>query len=94
MNIKDKHSEDKKVSLVPLFKGSEGSVSSMHLVKDGELPPHITKVPALLTCVLGKVVYLTASIKETLNPGDYVEIEPMVEHWINGLEDSHLLLIK
>jgi quercetin dioxygenase-like cupin family protein len=33
-------------------------------------------------------------IKETLKQGDYVNIEPLVDHWMKSVTDSHLLLIK
>ena len=32
--------------------------------------------------------------KETLSTSDYVHIEPMVKHWVIGLLDSQLLLVK
>jgi hypothetical protein len=34
------------------------------------------------------------NIKETLKSSDYVNIEPMVKHWIEGTIESHLILIK
>jgi quercetin dioxygenase-like cupin family protein len=33
-------------------------------------------------------------LKETLKSGDYVNIEPMVKHWVKGIKESQLLLIK
>jgi quercetin dioxygenase-like cupin family protein len=33
-------------------------------------------------------------IKETLLTGDYVNIEPMVKHWVEGTIKSQLILIK
>lgn len=94
MNVKNQHPENKSVSLAPLFKGTDGSVTSMSLAKGGVLPPHVTKIPALLICILGHATYATESLKIVLHPGDYVEIEPMVEHWVTGIEESQLLLIK
>ncbi len=95
MNIIALHPKEKGVSAIPLFKGSEGTVTALHLVTDQFLKAHITKVPALLICIQGKVVFENEKgMKETLLPGDYVNIEPMVKHWVNGVEDSHLLLVK
>ncbi len=94
MNVKNQHSENKAVSMVSLFKGTDGTVTSMSLAKGGKLTPHITKIPALLICISGEAVFATAGKKVVLNSGDYLEIEPMVEHWVTGNEDSLLLLIK
>jgi len=94
MKLKNQHPENKAVSFISLFKGSEGTVTSMSLAKGGELKPHISKVAAILVCISGQVVYATEGNKEILNSGDYSEIEPMVEHWVTGNEDSQLLLIK
>ena len=33
-------------------------------------------------------------IKETLLVGDFVAIEPMVKHWVEGILESQLILIK
>ena len=33
-------------------------------------------------------------IKETLLSGDFVNIEPMVKHWVDGIIESQLILIK
>jgi len=33
-------------------------------------------------------------VKETLITGDYVNIEPMVKHWVEGILESQLILIK
>lgn len=94
MNVKNQHPENKAVSFVSLFKGTEGTVTSMSLAKGAELTPHITKIPALLICISGHAVYAIEGKKVDLHPGDYIEIEPMVEHWVTGTEDSQLLLIK
>lgn len=34
------------------------------------------------------------NIKETLFSGDFVNIEPMVRHWVEGTSKSQLILIK
>ena len=94
MNLKNQHPENKEVSFVSIFKGSEGTVTSMSLAKGGELTTHVSKVPALLICVSGQAVFSTEGKKEVLNPGDYLEIIPLEEHWVTGNEDSQLLLIK
>ena len=95
MNIKDKHSLDKAVSTAVLFTGEEGKTIALQILKDQQLKEHITKVPALLVCITGKVVFENEKgISETLLSGDYINIEPMMKHWVNASLDSQLLLIK
>ncbi|HET9487951.1 MAG TPA: hypothetical protein VFO54_10965 [Chryseosolibacter sp.] len=94
MNIGELHSRQKEVSLTPLFDG-QGTVAAMQILAGKTLKKHISKTPALLVCVTGKVVFKNEKgIEKTLLPGDYIEIEPMVQHWVDGIEDSNLLLIK
>jgi len=95
MNIQTLHSEGKAVSAKSLFKGGEGNLTTIQLLENSQLKEHITKVPALLVCVVGKVVFNNEQgIKETLLPGDYINIEPMVKHWLDATLDSQLLLFK
>lgn len=95
MNIKELHDSDKPVSAKSIFQGEVGSVTAIQLLADQELKAHITKTPAFLICLSGKVIFNNEQGQiETLFPGDYIEIEPMVKHWLNTGEDSHLLLCK
>lgn len=95
MNIKELHPQDKTVSVVSLFIGTESNIIAMQILAGQVLKEHVTKIPALLICIEGNVVFENENgIKEILLPGDYVNIEPMVKHWVNGIVDSQLLLIK
>jgi len=95
MNIKELHTQVKPVSAVPLFKSEQGNATALQILQGERLKEHLTKVPAILICMDGKALFENEKgIKETLMPGDYVNIEPMVKHWISGLEDSQLILIK
>lgn len=96
MKLKDKHTTDKPVSASLLYKGEEGtSATALQILKGQQLKEHLTKVPAMLVCITGKVVFENEKgIKESLSPGDYIHIEPMVKHWVDGLEDSQLIVIK
>ena len=95
MNIKELHTQVKPVSAVPLFKSEQGNATALQIFQGELLKEHLTKVPALLICMDGKALFENEKgIKETLMPGDYVNIEPMVKHWIAGLTDSQLILIK
>lgn len=95
MNIKDIHPKGKKVSALNLFKGVEGVTTYIHLSIDAELTKHQSNTHALLVCIDGHVVFENQNgVKEILKQGDYVEIEPFVSHWIIGVMDSNLLLIK
>ena len=95
MNIKELHTQEKPVSATSLFKSELGNATAIQILQGEKLKEHITKTPALLICVEGEVIFENEKgIKETLMPGDYVNIEPMVKHWIAGLTDSQLILIK
>ena len=94
MNLKNNHSTEKSVYLIPLFKG-EGVALSLQILKNQELKEHTSKVPALLICVVGEVTFENENgIKETLESGDYINIDPFVKHWVVGNKDSQLLLLK
>ncbi|MBL7825310.1 MAG: hypothetical protein JNJ57_01675 [Saprospiraceae bacterium] len=95
MNIKEVHTDTKEVSAKPLFQSVEGTVTSLQILENGELKAHTTKVPALLVCVSGEVVFENEKgNKQILLNGDFVEIQPLVAHWILGVKNSHLLLFK
>jgi quercetin dioxygenase-like cupin family protein len=95
MNIKELHSQDKAVSALSIFKGAEANNISLQLNAGALLKEHITKVPALLVCILGKAVYGDENGQRIeLLPGDYVNITAMVKHWVEALEDSQLILMK
>lgn len=95
MNIKAIHPKGKEVSTLTLFKGVDGVTTCIHLSKDAELAKHQSKTHALLVCIDGNVVFENQNgVKEILKQGDYVEIEPFISHWVIGVMDSDLLLIK
>lgn len=95
MNIKELHTQEKPVSATSLFKSDLGNATAIQILKGEKLKEHITKIPALLICVEGEVIFENENgIKETLFPGDYVHIEPMVKHWVDGTIESQLILIK
>lgn len=89
------HETEKDLSVKPLFKGTEGMVMAIQIRKEGHLKEHITKVEALLICIAGEVRFENEKgIKQTLLSGDYIRIEPMVKHWVDGIQDSQLVLVK
>ena len=95
MNIKGLHSREKPVSATSLFKSELGNATAIQILQGEKLKEHITKTPALLICMEGQVVFENEKgIKETLLTGDYVNIEPMVKHWVEGTIESQLILIK
>jgi len=95
MNLTDNHPKEKALSVFPLFKGQESSVTSLQILENGHLKEHLTKTPAMLVCVTGEVVFENEKgHNQTLSSGDYIQIEPMVKHWVNGVKDSQLLLFK
>jgi quercetin dioxygenase-like cupin family protein len=95
MNIKELHTPEKPVSASSLFKSDLGNATAIQILKGEQLQEHISKNPALLICVFGKAVFEDESgAKNTLRPGDYVEITSKVKHWVIGMMDSQLVLIK
>jgi quercetin dioxygenase-like cupin family protein len=95
MNIKDLHTQEKPVSAISLFKSDLGNATAIQILQGEKLKEHITKTPALLICIEGEVVFENEKgIKEILQPGDFINIEPMVKHWVGGTIESQLILIK
>jgi len=67
----------------------------LQINKDRLLEEHVTKVEALLVCVADEVVYGDENgLRQTFLNGDYLRIPPMVKHWVRGVQDCQLLLIK
>lgn len=94
ISLKTNHSNEKPVSALPLFQG-EGVATSLQILQNQKLKEHLTKIPALLLCVTGEVVFEDENGgKHTLQSGDYLSIEPMVRHWVVGTVDSQLVLLK
>lgn len=94
MNLKDLFTEDKPLQTKKIFTAAE-SVISIQIKAGGMLKEHLTTVPAFLVCVIGEVVFENEKgVKETLLPGDYINIEPDIKHWVTAEKDSNLLLSK
>lgn len=95
MNIKELHTQEQPVSAISLFKSELGNTTAMQILKGGQLKEHVTKVPALLICIEGEAIFENENgIKESLQPGDYVNIEPMVKHWVEGTIQGQLIRVK
>jgi quercetin dioxygenase-like cupin family protein len=95
MNLKNLHTENTTVQTQLLFSTTEGKVIALEIAANEQLKEHITKVPALLVCVMGDAIFQNEkgeSIK--LKSGDYVNIEPNVKHWVDAIERSNFILIK
>ncbi len=95
MNIKELHTQEKPVSAIVLFKGEQSNVTAIQILQGEKLKEHITRTPALLICIEGRAIFENENgVNVTLLPGDYVSIEPMIKHWVEGIELSQLVLIK
>lgn len=95
MNIKDLLLQEKTVSTALLFMSAQPTSTVIQILQGEPLKEHITKVPALLICAIGKVVFENEKgVKETLQYGDFVNIEPMVKHRVDAISNSQLILIK
>ena len=94
MNLKDLFTEDKALQTKKVVAASEGAIS-IQLKTGAELKEHVTRIPAFLICVFGEVVFKNEKgASEKLIPGDFINIEPNVIHWLKAITDSNLLLIK
>lgn len=95
MNIKELNTQEKPVSATSLFKSELGNATAIKIQPREKLKEHVTKIPALLICIEGHAIFENEKgIKEILMQGDYVNIEPMVLHWVEAISESHLILIK
>lgn len=95
MNIADLHTSDKPVSAVKLSTENFSGAVAIQLKAKAVLDKHLTKTPALLLCLIGKTVFENEKgEKHVLSPGDYVNIEPQVMHWLTAEDDSQLVLMK
>ena len=95
MNIKELHEAEKPISAKKVFEGTSGEVKAIQVLAGKTLKEHITKIPACLFCLEGHIVFGNEQgLKESLKPGDYMLIEPMVKHWVDGVADSQLILVR
>ena len=95
MNITELHNDSTGVQTKMMFPATDGKVISLQILKDNQLKEHISKVAALLVCVFGNAIYEDENgLKVTLLSGDFVKIEPNIKHWVDGIENTNLLLIK
>jgi quercetin dioxygenase-like cupin family protein len=95
MNIKSIHTEEKPVSAKKIFSTTEGNVTAIQIKAAGILKEHITTVPALLICINGNAIFKNENgVSENISSGDMVNIESNVKHWVEGIQDTQLLLIK
>ena len=95
MNLQNLHTENTTVQTQLLFSTTEGKVIALEIAANEQLKEHITKVPALLVCVMGDAIFQNEKGESIqLKSGDYVDIEPNVKHWIDAIERSNFILIK
>lgn len=95
MNINKLHTQEKPVSATSIFKSEFGNATAIQILQGGKLKEHITQALALLICVEGEVIFENENgIRVTLFPGDYINIEPMLKHWVEGTVKSQLILVK
>ncbi len=94
MNLTDLHDQSG-VSAKPISALLHSKVTAIQILAGALLKEHITRIPAILICVQGEVVFEDEKgNQEQLKPGDYKAIEPMVNHWVKGVQDAQLVLIK
>lgn len=95
MRLSELHKPDSKLSVSRFDLDLKGELIAIQLLADGELKEHSTKVPAVLICTQGSVLYEDVNgTSELLIAGDYYPIPVDVKHRLHGKEDAQLLLIK
>jgi quercetin dioxygenase-like cupin family protein len=93
--IKDLLPQEKAVSTAVIFKSEKNVVTVIQILQGEQLKDHVSKVPALLICIFGEVVFENEKgVKETLLSGDYVKIDPMIKHRVDAITNSQLILFK
>ena len=91
----DFHEQDKPVAAKLLFKGQEGVTTAIQIKENALLKEHTTKVEALLLCISGEVFFENEEgLCQRLTAGGFIHILPEVKHWVRGVSDSQLILIK
>ena len=96
MSLSKLHDKNKAVSAINIFNPAEGGTAiSLQILKDELLKEHVTKTPAILICMSGEVIFENEKSESFyLKSGDYYNIEPLVKHWVKGIKDSQLVLVK
>lgn len=95
MRLSELHKPESKLSVSRFDLDLKGEFIAIQLLADGALKEHFTKVPAVLFCTQGSVLYEDENgSSELLIPGDYYPIPINVKHWLRGKEDAQLLLVK
>lgn len=95
MNLTQLHNDSTGIQTKMMFPATNGKVISLQILEGSQLKEHISKEAALLICVSGNTIYEDENgLKVTLLSGDFVKIEPNIKHWVSGIENSNLLLIK
>ena len=95
MILKNLHTENKPVQTQLLFEPKDAKVISLQIAKGETLKEHVSKIPALLVCISGNVVFTDdKGTVVNLNSGTYVMIEENVKHAVKAFDESNFLLMK
>lgn len=94
MNLNDLIASQKEVAAAAFFKSDKASATAIRIKKEKLLKEHITKTPAVLICITGDALFENErGLSIQLKPGDFLEIEPHLKHWVKGIEDSLMVLV-
>lgn len=78
-----------------IFDANGRQVNSLQILAGQKLKEHVTSIPAFLICIQGTAIYEDEQgTSEKLGPGDFVNIEVNIKHWLVAEKDSNFLLIK
>jgi len=94
-HLRELHNSEKQISASLLATLNEGKAIALSIKKSAKLKEHITHEPAVLICLEGKALFGDELENNyLLGPGNYVNIPENVVHWVEGVEDASLVLIK
>lgn len=76
-----------------IYKTGNMKVFSIAFEKGAHLQEHRAPAPAILTCLKGKVAYMTESNTKVLSENEKVNISPTEVHAVKAIETSLCVLI-
>lgn len=95
MNIKSFHTDEKPVSVNRIISAIDANVTALQILVGGILKEHSTTQHGLLICINGNVVFHNEKGEtEAMQSGDIIIVPPNIKHWLEGITESQLILIK
>ena len=78
-----------------VFATGHTTVIAIRIEQGGKLKEHSTPDPAILICLSGRTCYVDENDQRVyLESGDFLNIEPNLKHWLEGVSNSELILVR